>query len=93
MTVSTLRLDLRVGDSPSPRERRRRLQTIMSKLRQHFNVSVAEDGRIDDPAQVSIVVAVVGKNRRETREILEHVVEAVDAYPRAELVNHVITEV
>jgi uncharacterized protein YlxP (DUF503 family) len=93
MTVATLRLELRLGNGDSLREKRRRMQAIMSKLHQHFNVSVAEDGRGDDPSHASLVVAVVGRSRRDTRETLERIAEAVAAYPRAELLSQVITEV
>lgn len=93
MTVAILRLELQLGHCESLREKRRRVQAIMSKLHQHFNVSSAEDGRVDDPAHATLVFAVVGRTRRETRETLDHVADAVAAYPRAELLSQVITEV
>lgn len=93
MTVATLRLELRVGSGDSLREKRRRIQAIQTKLRQHFNISIAEDGRVDDPAHATLVVAVVGRSRRETRETLDRVADALAAYPRAELLSQVITEV
>ncbi|WP_406700228.1 DUF503 domain-containing protein [Singulisphaera sp. Ch08] len=93
MTLATLRLELRVANCESLREKRRRMQAIMSKLRQHFNVSITEDGRIDDPSSALLIVAVVGRTRRDTRETLDRVADAVAAYPRAELLSQVITEV
>ena len=69
------------------------MRAIMDKLHRHFNVSVAEVDRDDDPAQAVLVVAAVGRTRREVRELLERVADAVAAYPRAELLSHAITEV
>lgn len=93
MTVATLRLELRVGPCDSSREKKRRIQAILTKLRQHFNISIAEDGRSDDPTLATLVVAVVGRTRREARETLDRVADALAAYPRAELLSQVITEV
>lgn len=93
MILATLRLELHVVNCESLRDKRRRMQAIMSKLRQHFNISITEDGRIDDPAHALLIVAVVGRVRRDAHETLERVAEAVAAYPRAELLSQVITEV
>jgi len=93
MTVATLRLELRVGNCYNLREKRRRMRAILSKLHRHFNVAVAEDDRDDDPAHALIVVATVGRSRRDTRETLDRVADAVAAYPRADLLSQVITEI
>jgi uncharacterized protein YlxP (DUF503 family) len=93
MTVATLRLELLVGNCQSLREKRRRMRTIVSKLHRHFNVSVAEADRDNDPASALLVVATVGRTRRDARETLERVADAVAAYPRAVLLRQEITEV
>ena len=93
MTVATLRLELRVGNCSNLREKRRRMRAIVSKLHRNFNVSVAEADRDDDPSHALIVVATVGRTRRDAREMLERVADAVAAYPRADLLSQVITEI
>ena len=93
MTVVTLRLDLRVDPCHSARERRRLLQAMLEKLHRHFNVSVAEadgEGGVD---RAVLLAAAVGKTRREARETLERVADAISAHPRAEILGHAITEV
>lgn len=92
MTVATLRLELRVGNCYTHREKRRRMQAIMTKLHRHFNVSVAEADHDDEPARAVIVVATVARNRRDARETLDRIADAVAAYPRADLLSHTITE-
>lgn len=92
MTLATLRLELLIANCNTLREKRRRMRVIVSKLHRHFNVSVAEVEPDGDPARAVVVVATVGRNRRDVRETLEHVTAAVAAYPRAELLSQSITE-
>lgn len=94
MTVVTLRIDLRIRPFLSSRDNRRQLQAIMDKLHRHFNVSVAgADGDGGTPDVVVLVAAAVGRTRRDARETLERVADAVAAHPRAEVLGHAITEV
>jgi uncharacterized protein len=93
MKVATLRLELVLLDCISLREKRRRMHKITSKLRRHFNISLAEVDQHDWPAKAVIGVAAVGNSRYEAREILARVADAVGVYPRAELVHHAIYEV
>ena len=93
MTVVTLRLDLRVNHCQSSRDLRRQVGAIMDKLHKHFNVSVADaepDGRVDHAV---LVVAAVGRTRREARQTVERVADAVAAHPHAEVLAHAISEV
>ncbi len=93
MTVATLRLDLLVTDCRTPREKRRLMRAIMEKLHRHFNVSVAEGDHDSDPSQSDLTVVVVARTRREARETLARVADAIAAHPRAELLSHAILEV
>jgi uncharacterized protein YlxP (DUF503 family) len=93
MTVSTLRLDLRVTPCHSSREKHRQLQAIMDKLHRSFNVSVAATDGEGGPDTAVLVAAAVGRARRDARETLERVADAVAAHPRAEVLGHAISEV
>lgn len=65
----------------------------MDKLHRHFNVSVAADDGEGGPDAAVLVVAALGKSRRDARETLDRVADAVSAHPRAEVLGHAITEV
>jgi uncharacterized protein len=93
MTVATLRLKLLMADCHTTREKRRLMRAIMEKLHRHFNVSVAEGDHDANPGQSVLSVAVVARTRREARETLARVADAVAAHPRAELLSHAILEV
>ncbi|GAC1449900.1 MAG: hypothetical protein NVSMB9_34020 [Isosphaeraceae bacterium] len=92
MTVATLRLDLSLSHCHSNRDRRRQMRAIMEKLHQHFNVSVA-DSEETETVDAILVVAAVARTRRDVRELLAHVADAVAAHPRVEVLGHAITEV
>jgi uncharacterized protein YlxP (DUF503 family) len=93
MKVATLRMDLLIIECRTLREKRRRMQAIIKKLRRHFNVSVAEVDLHDWPTEAVLGAAAVGNSRREVREVLTHVADAVSVYPRAELVRHALFEI
>ncbi|HEX8199629.1 MAG TPA: DUF503 domain-containing protein [Isosphaeraceae bacterium] len=92
MHVATLRLELQIGDCLTLRQKRRRLRAIIERLHRHFNVSVAEVGRHDRPAEAILGVAAVGGTRRDAREVLGRVADALGAHPRAEVLALVVTD-
>jgi uncharacterized protein YlxP (DUF503 family) len=93
MTVLTLRLDLRVSPCPSARDKRRQMQAIVDKLHRHFNVSAVEADGDGNPEQAVLVVAAVGRTRRDARETIARVADAVAAHPRAEVLAQAVSEV
>ncbi len=93
MYVATLRVDLRIRDCPSARVKRRRTRAIVEKLHKHFNISVAEVDRLDHPTEIVLGVAAVAEVRRDARERLERVADALAVHPRAELLGRVLFEV
>ena len=93
MIVATLRLKLLLADCHTTREKRRLMRAIMEKLHRHFNVSVAEGDHDANPGLSELAVVVVARTRREARETLARVADAVAAHPRVELLSHAILEV
>ena len=84
MNLATLRVEFRLRDCQGRRDRKRRLEEIIRKLRKHFNVSAAEEeGREADSAR--LVAAAVGSLRGQARKTLERVAEAIAAHPDLEL--------
>jgi uncharacterized protein YlxP (DUF503 family) len=69
------------------------MRAIMEKIHRYFNVSVAAEDDDRDPSLATLAVVAVARTRREARELLDRVADAVAAYPRAELLSHDITEV
>ena len=92
MHVASLRLELRVDDCLTLHQKRRRMRAIIDKLHRHFNVSVAEVGRHDRPAEAVLGVAAGGGTRRDAREVLVRVADAHGAHPRAEVLDQVVLD-
>jgi uncharacterized protein YlxP (DUF503 family) len=93
MHIAALRMDLRVDDCRNLRQKRRLLGGMIGKLRRHFNVSAAEVDRFDRPTETVLAVVTVAHGRREAREALHRIADAVGAHPHAELANWAIYDV
>jgi uncharacterized protein YlxP (DUF503 family) len=91
MFLAMLRLEVRIIDSP--RAKRRTVQAILDKIHRHFNVSVAEIDRSNHPSESVLGIAAIAANRKEVREVLDRVADAVAAHPRAELLVLELTEI
>jgi len=85
MFLAILRIELRIADGP--RAKRRTVRAIEEKIHRHFNVSVAEVDRSNHSSESVLGVAAVAASRREVREILDRVADAVAAHPRAEVLS------
>jgi uncharacterized protein YlxP (DUF503 family) len=85
MHVATLRMELRLSDGSARREKRRLMHEIEDKLRRHFNVALAEVDRSDPVGGAVLGVSTVAATRREARDTLERVTEAVAAHPLVEV--------
>jgi uncharacterized protein YlxP (DUF503 family) len=90
MYLAMLRLEVRIDEAP--RARRRTVQAMLDKLHGRFNVSVAETDRPGHPADRVLGVAALGATRKEVREVLDRVADAISAHPRAEVLTIELTE-
>jgi uncharacterized protein YlxP (DUF503 family) len=94
MPTISLVLEVRLDGCASAKSRRTQAEAILGKLRKHFNVAVADltlnlDGGGDLAA---LGFAAVGRTRREARETLDRVADAVAAHPRAEILKALFQE-
>jgi uncharacterized protein YlxP (DUF503 family) len=69
------------------------MRAIMDRMHRSFNVSVAAADNDADPSLATLAVVAVARTRREVRELLARVADAVAVYPKAELLAHDISEV
>ncbi|MBV8812806.1 MAG: DUF503 domain-containing protein [Acidobacteriaceae bacterium] len=74
-SIGILTLDIHVESSHSLKEKRHVIKSLKDRLRQRFNVSVAEVDHLDS-WQASVVVAVTVSNDRVHAEQILHAVEA-----------------
>jgi uncharacterized protein YlxP (DUF503 family) len=88
MIVGTLRLRLLVRDSRSLKDKRQVLKSIKDRLRNRFNVSVAEVDALDDHRLAVLGVAMVGNEAHPLKVALGQIVEALRSHPVAEFLDH-----
>lgn len=87
MPVVSLVLELRLAEVATPRQKRSQADAILGKLRRHFNVAVADLSRDSPHEPTALGFAAVAKTRREAREMLEKLADAVAAHPHAEILR------
>ena len=87
MIVGSLRIRLLVRDSRSLKDKRQVVQSIKDRLRNAWNVSVAEVDAQDHRQMVVLGVAMVGNEVRHVRTCLEQIVNALRSHPVAEFID------
>ena len=90
MIVGSLRVRLLMRQARTLKDKRQVVQSVKDRLRQEFNVSVAEVDDLDQRQLATLGVALVGHEAYAVRTTLEKIVEALRRHPVAELLEHEI---
>ncbi len=77
MIVGVLRVDLAIPEARSLKDKRRVILSLKQRIRNQFNVSVAEVEHADNPKRCHLGVAAVSKDSRVIHSQLDKVVELV----------------
>ena len=77
MIVGVLTLELATLEARSLKDKRRVIQSVKQKLRNTFNVSVAEVGHADTPKRCRLAVVLVCGESRPVHAQLDKIVELV----------------
>jgi uncharacterized protein YlxP (DUF503 family) len=88
MIVGTLRVRLLIREARTLKDKRQVIQSIKDKLRQGFNVSVAEIEALDNRQVAVLGLAMVSSETHHVKTTLGEVVNALRAHPVAELLDH-----
>ena len=88
MHIGVCKIRLRIPDSHSLKAKRRVVKSLIAKLKNRFNIAVAEVEALD-AHQVAILAAVsVSNDVVHLNKIISHVVTFVEANIDAELVDY-----
>jgi len=79
MNVGVLKLHLRLPENLSLKGKRQELKSIVSQLRNHFNVSAAEVADNDLWQLATIAVCVVSNGQSFSNEVLSKAVNLVES--------------
>ena len=88
MTVGSLRVRLLLRESRTLKDKRQVVTSIKDKLKQRFNVSVAEVEAQDNRQMAILGFAMVGNEASHVRTTLQQIVEALRSHPLAEFIDH-----
>jgi uncharacterized protein YlxP (DUF503 family) len=87
MIVGAALVDLRVHASQSLKEKRGVVRSVVQRIRNRFNVSVAEVGGQDTWQRAVIGIVTVGHEARAVRAALDRVIAFVEGVGLAEVTN------
>lgn len=88
MIIGSLRVRLLVRESRTLKDKRQVIRSIKDRLRNGFNVSVAE---VEDQEQRQLAVlgvAMVSNEVSHVQHTFDQIVQALRAHPIAELIDH-----
>lgn len=88
MIVGSLRVRLLLRESRSLKDKRQVVRSIKDRLRNSFNVSVAEVDALDNRQLAVLGIAMVGTEPHQVRTSLQQITEALRSHPVAELLDH-----
>jgi len=84
MHVGSLLVRLIVRESRSLKDKRQVVRSIVDRLRNGFNVAVAEVGARENHQQVILGVAAVGEEAASVKATLDQIADALRKHPIAE---------
>jgi len=88
MIVGSLRVRLLLRESRSLKDKRQVVRSITDRLRNSFNVSVAEVEAQDNRQLVVLGLAMVSNETAHVRHTFDQIVQALRVHPVAELLDH-----
>jgi uncharacterized protein YlxP (DUF503 family) len=90
MIVGSLQVRLLIRESRSLKDKRQVVRSIVDRLRNSFNVSVAEVEALDHRQLVVLGIAMVSNEASHSKAVFEQIVNALRAHPIAEFISHEI---
>ncbi len=88
MTIGILKVFLFIHDSNSLKRKRMVLNSLKARLRNNFNVSVAQLDEEDKWQKATLAIVGVGKDRRNLDSRLSDVIGFVEEFNGAQLIDY-----
>jgi len=85
--VGTLVVELYVSDALTLKDRRQVVKSLVGRIGQRFNVSVAEVGGQDTRRHAALAVAAISNSGEQVGKILNAVLRFCESDPRAQVVD------
>jgi uncharacterized protein YlxP (DUF503 family) len=88
MIVGTLRVRLLIREARTLKDKRQVVKSIKDRLRNGFNVSVAEVDALENRQLAELGLAMVANEAHPIKTALGQIVEALRSHPIAELLDY-----
>lgn len=88
MFVGVCTIELHIPESGSLKTKRQSLRSLKDRIRNSFNVSVAEVDGNDLWQKASLAVAAVSNDKAHLNQTLDHVVNMVERVPELSLLEY-----
>ena len=88
MIVGILTVELRLPESQSLKDKRMHIKSLKDRIRNTFNVSVAEVGGLDKWQAATLGMAYVGTDRVHVDQALSKVVDFIDRSRQVEMMDY-----
>ncbi len=88
MFIGVCTFEVHIPDSGSLKTKRQSLRSLKDRIRNKFNVSVAEIEDNDLWQKATLAVAAVSNDRTHLNKTLDHVLDIVRAVPELDLLDH-----
>jgi uncharacterized protein YlxP (DUF503 family) len=86
--IGVCTFEVHIPDSGSLKTKRQSLRSLKDRIRNKFNVSVAEIEDNDLWQKATLAVAAVSNDRTHLNQTLDHVLDVVRAVPGLDLIDH-----
>ena len=87
MVVGVCHLDLLIAENNSLKDKRRILKKVIERVKNKFNVSIAEVGNHDLWQSAQIGFCIVGNDKRFVNSCLDKVVHFIEKLNSAEIIK------
>ena len=88
MAVGICVIELYIRQSHSLKEKRKLLNSIKARMKNKFNISIAEVGEQNRWQSAILGIAAVSNDRSFVNEVLDKAVGFISSYPEAEITDH-----
>lgn len=90
MVIGVCTMELHISESNSLKTKRQSLRSLKDRIRNTFNVSVAEVDDNDLWQKATLAVAAVSNDKSHLNQTLDHVVNMVQGVPEISLLDYQI---
>ena len=87
VVVGTLKLSLYIRNNHSLKEKRKVVKSVVARVRNKFNVSVAEVGSNDKWQMIELGISAVGNDRRFVNSSLDTILSFLESLYLGEIVD------